>query len=256
MIPDALDDWQDWGLELREKPGLISEIEGGQVNRHYLIEIDRQRLVLRRNNPNSAALGINREQEKMILAAVGQAGFSAPVIYCSVAEGILITDYIDGSHWQKSTLQDTEKRSRLIDALQSIHALSLNIPAFDYRQHAENYWSRLIEYEPAPPVALQQRREMYLHKVENIPTEHFLCHHDPNPSNIIESSGQIYFLDWEYAGSGWPAFDFAALAREWDLDQDILSEISGLEAGQLSDALFMYKYLCELWSKIQFYQGS
>lgn len=250
MNLDPLHDWKEWELDLHDKPQLISELTGGRVNKHYIIDIDGNRFVLRRNNPGSLSLGIDRKQEKVILDALNQAGLHPEVVYCSLAQELLISEYLEGYHWNITTLEKPDTLTLLIETMKKIHALCIDLPAFDYVQHGENYWNRLAKLGATPSHALCERREFYLEKANNLHESHSLCHHDPNPLNIIEASGKLYFLDWEYAGRGWPAFDFAALSYEWNVEQKVMCKLSGADSNQLYDARFMYTYLCELWSII------
>ncbi len=256
MKDDPLHDWQEWGIGLAQRPQLVVKLNSGRINRHYLLDADGQRMVLRRSNPNTDALGINREREAIILERVSSAGLFPSIIYSSVENAVLITEFVDGNFWEKSSLVHREKLVQLVDRLKEIHSIQLDLPAFDYQAQGENYWKTLLELDFSPPLALQQRHLLYLDKVDGIESSGELCHHDPIRSNIIESSGRLYFLDWEYAGCGWPSLDFAALSHEWSIDPVMLCKLADCDRETFSDAQFMYSHLCELWELINKLQGS
>ena len=256
MSDDPLHDWQEWGIGLKQRPRLVVKLNSGRINRHYLLEADDQRLVLRRNNPNTDALGINRAHEALILDRVSQAGLFPTIILSSIEKGLLITEFVEGRFWKKSSLVHREKLVRLVDRLKEIHDIQLELPAFDYLAHCENYWNTLLELDFSPTLALKQRHLLYLDMVKNIASSGELCHHDPIRSNIVESSGRLYFLDWEYAGCGWPSFDFAALSHDWSIDPGMLCKLADCDNATFSDAQFMYSHLCELWELINKLQGS
>ena len=201
-------------------------------------------------------LGIDRRQEEIILQTVSEAGLFPEIIYSSRSHGILITEFIEGTPLEKSALQDRSMLTRLVEHLLDIHSIQLDLPAFNYLEHGEDYWQRLVQEELSPSMALTHRHELFVEKASALQESNSLCHHDPIPANVIESSGRIYFLDWEYARSGWPHFDFAALACEWDLDTALLCDIADCDRDAFRDAQFIYSHICELWELLNVSQGS
>ncbi len=251
MPEHPLQNWEDWGLPFSQTPDLIRELTAGFTNRNYVIEADSQLWVLRINADNSHELGIDRQREKLILEAASTAGLAPQVLDCSVEHGILVTEFIGGPHWQTSELSDPVKLSLLLDNLARVHLLPVTTPRFDYQAHAENYWRLLVEKKIRVTDELCRRREKILLLIDAIPVSNVICHHDPNPKNVIEHSGKLCFLDWEYAAPAWPAFDYAALAREWDIPPEQLVLPDAVDNDEIQQALELYNYLCDLWSLLQ-----
>ncbi len=250
MPEHALQHWQDWGIALTQKPALLRELTSGRTNRNYLVEADGQLCVLRINTKNSDDLGIDRQREKDILECASAAGLAPEVLYYSIEYGVLITEFIDGQHWQAGELQDPGKLSLLMEGLQHIHTLDVATTPFNYQQHAGNYWQKIIDANISISNELHRRHENILPLLADIPSSNVICHQDPNPKNIIVQSNRLYFLDWEYAAPAWPAFDFAALSREWDIPADKLSIPDDIKPEEIKQATELYIYLCELWSKL------
>ena len=251
MSNQPLQYWLHWELPFKQKPEVIREISAGRTNRNFLIKANEHLYVLRVNASNSQTLGIDRQREKIILEQASAACLAPEVIYCSVEKGVLITEFIDGQHWRPSDLNDSAKLSLLLDGLNTIHSLPVTTPDFDYQQHAENYWSELEEKNTVVSDTLHRQRENIRDMTADIPVSNIICHQDPNPANIIEQSGKLYFLDWEYAAPAWPAFDFAALSVEWCIDADKLSLPPDIDKEEIEKAKKLYLYLCDLWLCLQ-----
>ena len=248
MPDDPKPNWHEWDLPFNHTPRLMRPLTHGRTNQSYLVEADGQLWVLRINSKNSEVLGIDRQRELIILEQASTTGLAPKLHYCSVEQGVLITEFIDGLHWQVSALNDRDKLSSLTEGLHRIHALEVATLPFDYKQHAENYWQQLIDRNISIPDELSRQRENMLPLFTNIPVSNVVCHHDPSPHNIIVQSHRLYFLDWEYAAPGWPALDFAALSSEWNIPVDKLATSNGIDIEEIKQALDLYVYLCDLWS--------
>jgi thiamine kinase len=251
MPEGPLKDWQVWELPFKQAPRLLRQLTVGRTNQSYLIEAEQQLWVLRINAENSKVLGIDRHREKIILEHAGAAGLAPEVLYCSVEHGVLISEYIDGRHWHSSELEEPEKLTLLMDSLHRIHALDVATAPFEYKQHAENYWQQLVDRNISIPDDLHRQRDKIMPLLASIPTSNVICHHDPNPKNIIVRKNRLYFLDWEYAAPAWPAFDFAALSLEWNIPLDKLPSPDDIQGAEIIQAADLYVYLCDLWSYLK-----
>jgi len=249
MHEDPLQNWQTWDLPFNHAPRLLHTLGTGHTNQSYLIEADQQLWVLRINAKNSNVLGIDRQREKIILEHAGAIDLAPKVLYCSVKHGVLISEFIDGQHWQTCDLDDPEKLSLLCKSLHRIHTLKIDTTTFDYRQHAENYWQQLQAGNIRIPDDLYRQREKIIPLLARIPPARIICHHDPNPKNIIVRANKLYFLDWEYAAPGWPAFDYAALSVEWNIPIDKLALVDGID--DIKTSIELYVYFCDLWLCLQ-----
>ncbi len=250
MSDNPLEAWSDWASPFQSLD-ILEEINTGLTNRNYLIKADGQLAVLRVNAQNSQVLGIDRERERLILEQASVAGLAPAVLFCSPEHGVLISEFIDGQQWQSSELEDSKKLSLLIDSLTKIHLLQATMPPFNYHEHTENYWRQLLERNLSIPDKLHQQREWLMSQFANISVSNVICHHDPNPTNIIFQSDKLFFLDWEYSAPGWPVFDFAALSVEWNIPVSQLILPCKIDVNEIIHASELYKYLCDLWLALQ-----
>jgi thiamine kinase len=251
LIDDPLRDWADWNLTFRQKPDLISRLSSGLTNRSYLIQANKQKYVLRINASNSDALGIDRKREKTIIEKASSSDLAPAILYCSVEHQILIAEYIDGKKWQAVDLQNKRNKTLLTDKLEQIHSLKLATPPFNYYEHAENYWQSLLDKNGSVAEELSREREVILSQIKDHSASNIICHHDPNPNNILVKSNKLFFIDWEYAAPGWPALDYAALSVEWAISISQLNLPKDIKVDEVLEAIEFYNYLCKLWAALQ-----
>ena len=248
-IEEILSGWRSWDVPF-SAPRLVRKLAGGRTNRSYLIEADGRDWVLRVSASDFARLGIDRHREAAILKHVTAAGIAPATAYCSVEQGILISEYIEGHQWSPGALADPEKLERLLSLIERAHALLVDVAAIDYYAHAEYYWRRLLDtgMDISDDISEERTQIMARHDIHpDRNQDDRLCHHDLTPENLIERDGRLYLLDWEYAAPGSSAFDYAAMAIEWGLPLEHVHEISGIDLTVLNDAARLYLYTCRLW---------
>ena len=246
MPEKQLRQWRNWGLQ--QRPVIERELGLGRTNRSYLISVSGRKLVLRLNHGASASIGVNRQHEAQILSQVCAAGIAPRLYYNNPEQGILITEYLHGEHLPAGAGMESLRQQQLLDLMQRIHQLELPLPRYDYEQQAESYWQALLAKTSHPDADLVQQRQQMLPLLRRFQQScqcHSLCHHDPVLANIIDANGSLYMIDWEYAGMGCRAFDYAALSVECGLNPQIVAS-TGVVC-DLGLAVEVYNYLCSLW---------
>ena len=138
-----------------------------------------------------------------------------------------------------------------MQSIEVLHSLPVTPSRFQYRRHAEHYWQQLQSQSPQQVDTLMPVRERVLGILDEIPSRTSLCHHDPLPANLVESAGKLFFLDWEYAAPGWPAFDYAAISVEWHIGLEELRLPKNISVEECQLAKELYCYLCKLWECLQ-----
>jgi thiamine kinase-like enzyme len=83
-----------------------------------------------------------------------------------------------------------------------------------------------------------------------------LCHHDPIMANFVGGPDRLYLIDWEYAAKGLLVMDYAALAIEWKIEDNIILTNSGIDPELLTKAKKLYTYLSKLWQQATRNEGS
>ncbi len=252
MRPEtAIASWQQWHGDLPVKPEIVGQLDGGRSNRNYLLKSGNQKLVLRLNGSNTLLPGSNRGSETNIWRAASAAGLAPPLLYTDEQQGILISRYIEDN------LPSQPAANKLIidqafTLLRRCHQLQVDAHSLDLAEHIQQYW-QLIEAKgrPADQRLLKQRIPMQ----DLLDSSHFkdaetgLCHHDPIMANFVGSPDRLYLIDWEYAANGLLVMDYAALAVEWSIDEELVIAWSGVDPELLTKAKKLYTYLCNLWKQ-------
>lgn len=247
----AIANWQQWRGDLPGEPEIMGQLNGGRSNRSYLLKSGKQKLVLRLNGNDTLLPGSNRRNEVNIWQAASTAGLAPPLLYSNEQQGILVSAYIE----DRLPAQPETNRSIVEHAftlLKRCHQLDVDAHSLDLAEHIQQYW-QLIETkgEPTDLTLLKQREPMQdlLESLCSKGAETGLCHHDPIMANFVGGPDRLYLIDWEYAAKGLLVMDYAALAVEWEIDDEIVIAQTGVDPELLAKAKKLYTYLCKLWQQ-------
>lgn len=220
-IEQVLKTWPSWPSALDRPPQLLGVLLGGRTNVAYRIQVQENgrdfEWVVRLNRQHSGRLGIDRQQEAVILDAVAGAGLIPKPIHIDTELGFLISPLIAGRTWQKSDFQSQKQRIRLRELLDQTHELSVSLPARHYGGYLAHFWQQLLARDA---VSSQLKREWQsfqrdLEQFESAGWTPRLTHHDVIPENIVETGNRIFLLDWEYAAMGLSEIDYWAVDPGW-----------------------------------------
>jgi thiamine kinase-like enzyme len=247
----AIDGWRNWSEKLSSRPVLLDALHGGRSNRSFLLESDAGKLVLRINGPGSLLPGASRSNEIRTWQAASTEGLAPPLLFVESNDQYLVSQYIEndlGPHPQTNTAI-IDEAFRL---LEGCHNLDVRTSPIDYFSHIAHYWQLIEAKKHTPDPALAKQRQPMYETLEsliksNTPTG--LCHHDPVMQNFVGTSARLYLIDWEYAATGLQIMDYAALATEWQLDDETVLEHTKFSRASLSSAKSLYQYLCLLWEE-------
>lgn len=255
----AFDTWPQWRLPLGEPPTLIRRLGGGLTNELFLLKASGLRLVMR-VNAGQTITGVDRLREHKILNQIQGRPFAPVVFHCDPEQRVLVTQYIEGYHWQPEDLADSEKMDRLVRLVGQIQQHGEGIPRFDYLGCLRDYWQQLLESNKPFPMAAHRLYKSIEERLSSSPLsagegngKTVLCHHDLTPANIIETeAGELMVLDWEYAGLGSNLIEALWLARYWQAP-DLSVRIAGRDASEesLSLARAIVEFYDLAWSLIR-----
>ena len=251
MQPEtALDSWRQWKGELRSKPVMLKPLSGGRSNRSFLLDSGGKKMVLRLNGADSLLPGANRRNEIDIWQAASKQGIAPRLLYVDDKTEFLVSAYINNSLPTNPPLNET-LTNQALELLKNCHQLDVDAPGIDYSSHIEQYWQIIKTENRSPkPILMGQRKPMreILNTLVTSGTPTGLCHHDPVVANFVGNADRMYLIDWEYAAQGLLVMDYAALSIEWEIDNAVVIERTGVELELLVMAKAFYKYLCALWA--------
>ena len=178
----------------------IERLGGGITNRNYRIEAGGEAFVLRIGGNDTERLGIDRGVEHAATRNAAALGIGPEVVAFLEPEGWLVTRYIEGEPGRV----DREEAEALLRRLHE----GPPIPGhFDSFRVVEAYAeiNTPVDYGWAHETALRIEEALGARPARP-------CHNDLLPANFIHDGSRVWLVDWEYAGMGDPAFDFANLA--------------------------------------------
>jgi aminoglycoside phosphotransferase (APT) family kinase protein len=178
----------------------IERLGGGITNRNFKLTAGGESFVLRIGGNDTSRLGIDRTMEHAASVNAAMLRLGPEVVDFLEPEGFLITRFVEGE----------PGRIDLEEALALLRRLHAGPPIpgrFDSFRVVEAYGelARPAKYDWAHELA--GRIEARLGARPLVP-----CHNDLLPANFINDGTRLWLLDWEYAGMGDPAFDFANFA--------------------------------------------
>ena len=173
------------------------------------------------------------------------------MVYSDIERGILLTEFLSGSVWQETDLENPDNFEALAGLLRRVHALPLCGLQVDLNLSARRYEEGLQERH-----ALHDFAASCVHIISNIPgRDTFVCcHNDVVAGNII-GLAPARMIDWEYAGDNDPLFDLASVVGYHNFSklraQHLLSAYAGGTDSELeeylADQLRLYDAIQWLW---------
>lgn len=214
------------GFELVD-PSSITSLPGGITNRNFRLSVHGESVVVRLNGKDTHLLGIDRRCEVAAATAASQLGIGPSVIAFLEPEEYLVTQWIDGS--SPASVSTGGWPGRLGQAIGTFHR-SAQLPAvFDCFEVHRTYAATASTFGIDPPAAYE-RASLIAHEIADVMAarrEPFVAtHNDLLPSNVlVDASGRLWLIDWEYAAMGNRWFDLANLAANNDYDDEAVDEL-------------------------------
>jgi len=253
LLPEnALTHWRQWSSQLGSRPQIAEVLNGGLSNQSFLLKSDIGKLVLRINGTNSLLPGANRNDEINIWKAAAKQAIAPPLIFVDPQFRYLVSTCINNKLPPKPQLNPAIV-DQAFSLLERCHQLDVKASSINYFNHIDHYW-QLIEAknQPINPDLTQQRKpiQQTLTSLLTSNTPTGICHHDPVKANFVGTPNHLYLIDWEYAANGLQIMDYAALATEWQFDDDTILNRTRFNPESLTKAKVLYGYLCDLWEEV------
>ena len=180
----------------------------------------------------------DRELEYKIQTLAYEKGIAAKPFLLDIDNDLMICEFLEGEH--KEVLS-REELKQIVAILKKLHTIKIDSGNMELvtlfttqNKEVKNAFSTL----------------------EKHPKEMVLCHNDLNPKNILFSSYDVKFIDWEFAGMNDLYFDLASVSVEFELS--VLDEayflanyflMDGWNKDKLEAYKVIYKDLCKQWFK-------
>jgi thiamine kinase len=201
--------WKDKGIVV------VEEMLGGRSNTSYRVQVDGHTYVLRVNAINGPVLGVDHESEHAILKQVSRAELGPEPVYIDQQKGVLVCDFIEGEICSTDDVRKPVNIRRIVSSLKKLHRLRKPRRKLDIEAVMNRYCQVIVDARLHYSEGLDALRTRLLGLAREWArgTEvTCLCHNDLIHSNIIDARG-MQFIDWEYAATGDPMFELAALSQ-------------------------------------------
>lgn len=147
------------------------------------------------------------------------AGLAPAIVLADPGARFIVMRHAAGESPTAAAMQDPRLLRRVGAWLARLHALAppAGLAPVDFGERAAGYLARLSAARPDPFVARLARELERRRAALPPPAPLAACHHDLYRRNLIDDGERILAVDWEYAGPGDAAADFAACAGYHDL---------------------------------------
>jgi thiamine kinase-like enzyme len=198
----------------------VSMLPGGLSNTNYLVDADGEMFVVRHGCSNAEVLGIDRRREEAAARSAHAAGLAPEVVVFIQPEGHAVIRYLpDAEPPTIEQFTSPEMIIRVARTMRSVHALPAIAGIFDPFDVIASWTETLNERSARLPSRLDE----LLHRVDVAAAELVrpasqdlvLCHNDPYHLNFLDD-GDLWLIDWEYAGMGDPMYDLAGIGLNLD----------------------------------------
>lgn len=237
-----------------EEIGELVALKTGMTNRSFKFSIDGKEYILRSPGEGTEKL-INRKNEAKVYEKLKGRDISDRIIYISGEDGYKITEYWDTARVCDPLNKEDVKKS--MNKLRDFHSLKLEVDhSFELFKEIDFYES-LWEGQPSmfEDYAQTKANVLELKKfIDSIPKERILSHIDSNSDNLLIVDGDMFMIDWEYAGMQDPDLDIAmfAIYALYDREQtDFLIDSYFVDGCTEETRMKIYAYMASaglLWS--------
>jgi thiamine kinase-like enzyme len=195
---------------------------GGITNSNFRIDVGGEAFVLRIVGADTELLGINRDHEYAANLVAGKLGIAPEVYYFIQPEGYLVTRFITGHPIPAEEIRQPEHIRRVMEAVRKIHSMPEIPGTFDafriVRDYTEIARRHLVAFPQNYDCLIKRLQEAEKALLVN-PYKPCPCHNDLLNANFL-TNGQLYILDWEYAGMGDAFFDMANFSDHQNLPDE------------------------------------
>lgn len=211
----------------------IEPLKQGLTNLSFTFTVDEQRYVYRHPGIGTELL-INRNDEAAAQQLAAQLGLDDTYIYQHPTEGWKISRFIEDSR-HLDPKRDEELREA-ISMMHKLHNSGLVLDnEFDFFETAQNYESHLLQHGPIDIreyADLADEMAMLATFVKADRADRVVCHNDfYNLNLLVDTSGNVSLIDWEYAGMGDPSNDLGTFCVCCMLTEDEVDHAIALFCG-------------------------
>ena len=230
-------------------------LSGGITNRNYLIHKDGKKYVLRIPGNGTEAF-IDRDNEQAATRAAAKLGISPDVMAVVEPEKAVVIPFIEGEVMSQGAIAgNDEKITDIVKSLKQVHSqakFKRTTYVFDMIRSYTKMAEECKAFFPHDFKWMRNIMEQIEKAMERDIPPLAACHNDVLSENfIVDPSGKMWLLDWEYSGMNDPYFDLGDLAVEHPFNREQEELIIKTYCGEMKPhrlyRLLLHKLSADLW---------
>jgi thiamine kinase-like enzyme len=238
----------------------LEELSGGITNLNYKATTPSGTFVIRLFGRDSELLAIDRETEQAATSMAAGLGIGPEMVASAPREGYLVTRFLPGQPLTAEQMRAPGVMAQVAATLRVLHQGPPIPGTLDPFAVVDFYRDNAVargadpgaDYAWAKPIAGRIKRAVSFALTAP-------CHGDLLPANFLGYDGQIFLVDWEYAGMSDPRFDLANFSVNHDFGIDEDRELVRLYHGNPDEHViaavrllrFMSAFREAMWSVVQ-----
>ena len=238
------------GREVLHEP-----LSGGITNHNYLCRVDGKKYVLRVPGTGTDIF-IDRETERRNAVASSKAGVSPEVLWVVEPEGAMVIPFVEGEVMHRKLIADDDARVvGIVEAIRQVHRSAVFDSDSDVFRMIRRYIRMAEDVKAFFPhdfqwmLATLERIETAMERDKPAPAA---CHNDLLSENfIVDATGKVWVLDWEYGGMNDPYFDLGDFAVEHPLSREqlqlVIRTYCGEDAPHRFCRMMLHRLTADLW---------
>ena len=230
-------------------------LSGGLSNNNYTCVVEDKKYVLRIPGEGTDVF-IDRSNELGAILATAKIGVSPDVLSIVKPEDAMVLPFVDGKVMNPQRIAaDDRIIVKIVDVLKSVHTEAV----FDKTTYVFDMIRKYTKWARERKAFFPHDFDWMCHVVDKIEKamdrdkpELAACHNDVLSENfILDESGKMWLLDWEYCGMNDPFFDLGDFAVEHPLSRKQEALVTQIYCGEMQPhrlyRILLHKLTADLW---------
>jgi len=230
-------------------------LSGGLSNLNYTCTVENKKYVLRVPGEGTDVF-IDRGNEQAAILATAKIGVSPEVLSIVNPEEAMVLPFVDGKVMSPGTIAaDDAIIVKIADVLKNVHTEAV----FNKTTYVFDMIRKYTKWAKERDAFFPHDFDWMCHvtdKIEKAMDRHkpelAACHNDVLSENfILDESGKMWLIDWEYGGMNDPFFDLGDFAVEHPLSRKQEELIIETYCGEMQShrlyRIMLHKLTADLW---------
>lgn len=212
---------EQWDVVPTDATLRVSRLSGGASNINLRITAGDVSWALRLCDSRSERWGVDRAAAIQAQTDAARLGLAPPILAKSLPAGHFLSEFVDGVTVTSEYVREARLLEPIGQSLRTLNRGSTTARVFSPFDDLGTF----LEFGDGDGVGFAQRitgelaavkRIQSLFETREIPRG--FCHSDLVPQNFLQLGTDLFLVDFDYAGTGWIAFELASFSCQAQLD--------------------------------------